>query len=52
MHMPSYLLLQNYPDEDVPEFRPAIVQLYKEGTRLALKILEIIGYALKPEVLI
>ena len=44
------ILYQNYPDEDVPEFRPVVAELYREGAKVALMILELIGYALKPKV--
>ena len=41
---------QNYPDEDVPEFRSVVAKFYREGIKLGLIILELIGHALKPEV--
>ena len=34
----------------MPEFRPVLTELYREGEKLALKLLEFIGCALKPEV--
>jgi len=43
-------LFQNYPEEEVPEFRSVMPQLYKEGANVAMKVLELLGYALKLEV--
>ena len=34
----------------MPEFRPVLTEVYREGEKLALKLLEFIGCALKPEV--
>ena len=44
------IVAQAYPDEDVPELRPAMNQLYREGKEVALKLLQAIGLALKLEV--
>ena len=43
-------LLQKYPDGLVPSFKPILAEMYERCTKLALKILEAMGYALKLEV--
>ena len=42
--------MQNYPDEEVPDFHAATTQLFKEVTKVGLKIIEVMGYALKLKV--
>jgi len=39
-----------YPDALVPSFKPTVTELFEGCTKLALKILEAMGYALKLQV--
>ena len=45
-----YTPMQKYPDGLVPSFKPTVAELYERCTEVALKILEVMGYALKTEV--
>ena len=42
--------MQRYPDEEIPEFKPVMSQLYDECLLLSRKLLEMMGYALKLKV--
>ena len=39
--------LQRYPDEEVPQFKPVMSELYEECLFLSRKLMEMMGYALK-----
>ena len=39
-----------FPDEDLPEFRVVVAELYKSAIACSMKILEAMGYALQLEV--
>ena len=38
--------LQLYPTEELPQFQTVVTELFKECSRVALKILEVMGYSL------
>ena len=42
--------MQAYPDALVPSFKPTVTELFEGCMKLALKILEAMGYALKLQV--
>jgi len=46
----SSLHPQAYPDALVPSFKPTVTELFEGCMKLALKILEAMGYALKLQV--
>ena len=48
--VPIHTLMQKYPDGLVPSFKPVVAKLYERCTKVSLKILEVMGYALKIEV--
>jgi len=43
-------ILQKYPDGLVSSFKPTMCELYDKCSKLSLKILEAMGYALKLKV--
>ena len=46
-HILPLILLQSYPNEELPEFKPEMVRLYEEFLSFAQKLMEVMGYALK-----
>ena len=45
-----FTILQKYPDDLVPSFKLTVCKLYDKCSKLSLKILEAMGYALKLKV--
>lgn len=48
--MVQWVCLQLWPDEEVPEFQPALMDLYRSCRQLAARILELMAVGLQLQV--